>query len=103
MLLGLQAEPFWAMAGWDSSSTWIGSAGKGAMALKSDPATDVRPLAPAEFEQIRGLAYQAFGLDLKHGKEELVSARLRKLALAGGHRNFQEYYRSIVSDKTGAC
>ena len=37
----------------------------------------VRPLAPQEFEQIRQLAYRTFGLDLKSGKEELVSARLR--------------------------
>ena len=46
---------------------------------------DVSPLAPAEFEQIRQLAHRTFGLDLKPGKEELVSARLRKLVRAGGH------------------
>ena len=39
----------------------------------------VQPLAAREFEQIRQLAYRTFGLDLKPGKEELVSARLRKL------------------------
>jgi len=61
----------------------------------------VAPLAPAEFEQIRQLAYRTFGLDLKQGKEELVSARLRRLARAGGHRSFQQYYRSIVEDRTG--
>jgi chemotaxis protein methyltransferase CheR len=71
-----------------------------ALKLETSPA-EVAPLAPAEFEQIRELAYRTFGLDLKHGKEELVSARLRKLARAGGHRSFQEYYRSIVGDRTG--
>src|SRR5690348_17629595 len=71
------------------------------MASTSDSATEVRALVAVEFEQIRSLAYRTFGLDLKHGKEELVSARLRKLVLAGGHRNFQEYYRSIVADRTG--
>jgi chemotaxis protein methyltransferase CheR len=71
-----------------------------ALKLETLPA-EVAPLAPAEFEQIRELAYRTFGLDLKHGKEELVSARLRKLARAGGHRSFQEYYRSIVGDRTG--
>jgi chemotaxis protein methyltransferase CheR len=40
-------------------------------------------------------------LDLKQGKEELVSARLRRLARTGGHRSFQSYYRSIIEDKTG--
>jgi chemotaxis protein methyltransferase CheR len=64
-------------------------------------ATDVTPLAAGEFDQIRQLAYRTFGLDLKQGKEELVSARLRKLVRAGGHRNFQSYYRSIVEDRTG--
>jgi chemotaxis protein methyltransferase CheR len=62
---------------------------------------EVAPLTPAEFEQIRKLAYGSFGLDLKQGKEELVSARLRRLARAGGHRSFQQYYRSIVEDRTG--
>ena len=66
------------------------------------PPGEVAPLAPAEFEQIRQLAYRTFGLDLKQGKEELVSARLRRLARGGGHRSFQEYYRSIVEDRTGA-
>jgi chemotaxis protein methyltransferase CheR len=72
------------------------------VALKLEPlSTEVSPLGPAEFEQIRELAYRTFGLDLKQGKEELVSARLRKLARAGGHRSFQDYYRSIVADRTG--
>lgn len=62
----------------------------------------VRPLAPQEFEQIRQLAYRTFGLDLKAGKEELVSARLRKLVRGGGFHTFQDYYRSIVGDRTGA-
>ena len=63
---------------------------------------DVRPLARQEFEQIRDLAYRTFGLDLKAGKEELVSARLRRLVHAGGFRSYQDYYRSVVHDTTGA-
>jgi chemotaxis protein methyltransferase CheR len=62
----------------------------------------VRPLAAQEFEQIRQLAYRTFGLDLKAGKEELVSARLRKLVRGGGHRTFQDYYKSIIGDRSGA-
>ena len=61
----------------------------------------VRPLAPQEFDQIRQLAYRTFGLDLKTGKEELVSARLRKLVRGGGFHSFQDYYKSIVQDRTG--
>jgi chemotaxis protein methyltransferase CheR len=61
----------------------------------------VRPLAPREFEQIRQLAYRTFGLDLKTGKEELVSARLRKLVRGGGYHSFQDYYKSVLQDRTG--
>ena len=61
----------------------------------------VRPLAPQEFEQIRQLAYRTFGLDLKSGKEDLVAARLRKLVRGGGFHTFQDYYRSVVGDRTG--
>ncbi len=73
------------------------------MSLKA-PATDpdfVKPLDPREFEQFRELAHRTFGLDLKAGKEELVSARLRKLVRGGGFRSFQDYYRSIVQDRSG--
>ena len=52
----------------------------------------IRPLAAHEFEQIRRLARQAFGLDLKPGKEELVTSRLGKLVRGGGFRTFQDYY-----------
>jgi chemotaxis protein methyltransferase CheR len=61
----------------------------------------LKPLAPQEFEQFRQLAYRTFGLDLKTGKEELVSARLRKLVRSGGFTSFQDYYKSIVQDRTG--
>jgi chemotaxis protein methyltransferase CheR len=61
----------------------------------------VAPLAPREFEQIRQLAHRTFGLDLKPGKEELVSARLRRLVRGGGFRSFEDYYRSVVGDRTG--
>ena len=61
----------------------------------------VRPLAAREFEQIRQLARRTFGLDLKLGKEQLVSARLRRLVRDGGFRTFQDYYRNVVADRTG--
>jgi chemotaxis protein methyltransferase CheR len=61
----------------------------------------VRPLAPQEFERIRQLARRTFGLDLKAGKEELVSSRLRRLVRDGGFRSFHEYYRHIVEEPSG--
>jgi chemotaxis protein methyltransferase CheR len=59
-------------------------------------------LSAAEFQQIRQLAHNTFGLDLKPGKEELVMARLRRLVRAGGFRSLQEYCRHVVADRTGA-
>lgn len=61
----------------------------------------VSPLASREFEEIRELAYRAFGLDLRHGKEDLVCARLQRLVRGGGFRSYQEYYRHVRSDSTG--
>jgi chemotaxis protein methyltransferase CheR len=61
----------------------------------------VSPLASREFEEIRELAHRAFGLDLKHGKEDLVSARLQRLVRSGGFRSYREYCRHVRSDSTG--
>jgi chemotaxis protein methyltransferase CheR len=49
------------------------------------------------------LAYGTFGLDLKPGKEELVSARLRRLLRKGGFRSFRDYYRHVQADQTGVA
>ncbi|MBV9508289.1 MAG: protein-glutamate O-methyltransferase CheR [Acidobacteriia bacterium] len=61
----------------------------------------VRPPGPREFEQIRQLAYRTFGLDLKPGKEELVSARLERLLRGGGFGSYNDYYRHVLADSTG--
>jgi chemotaxis protein methyltransferase CheR len=62
---------------------------------------DVRPLAAHEFDEIRSLAHRTFGLDLKAGKEELVSSRLRRLLKDGRFRSFREYFRHVTEDRTG--
>ncbi len=38
----------------------------------------IAPITPREFDQFRKLANDKFGLDLRDGKEQLVSARLSK-------------------------
>ncbi|MFN7994812.1 MAG: protein-glutamate O-methyltransferase CheR [Bryobacteraceae bacterium] len=60
-----------------------------------------RPLQTREFDKIRKLAYDTFGLDLRTGKETLVSARLGKYIRKSGFRSFDEYYQSVLEDKTG--
>ncbi len=54
-----------------------------------------------EFDQIRALAYEKFGLDLRDGKQQLVSARLGKKIRESRFKTFQEYYRHVVEDRTG--
>ena len=62
-----------------------------------------RPLTGAEFQQIRRLAHEKFGLDLRQGKEELVSARLGRQMREARFRSFEEYYRHVLEDSTGAA
>jgi chemotaxis protein methyltransferase CheR len=59
------------------------------------------PLKPREFEAIRQLAYEKFGLDLRKGKEELVAARLGKRIREHGFRSFEEYYHHVIADPSG--
>lgn len=69
----------------------------------STAAASSRPLTGPEFERIRRLAYDKFGLDLRQGKEALVAARLGKQMRAARFRTFEEYCRHVVADRTGAA
>jgi chemotaxis protein methyltransferase CheR len=70
--------------------------------------TDLAPAAaglpalrPREFQQFRRLAYEKFGLDLRDGKEALVSARLSKKIRELSFRSYDQYYRYILDDQSG--
>lgn len=69
--------------------------------VSREGSTAVRPLTSKEFEQFRDLAYTTFGLDLKEGKEQLVSSRLGKLISKANFTSFKDYYDHVVADKTG--
>jgi chemotaxis protein methyltransferase CheR len=58
-------------------------------------------LSAHEFRQIRDLAHQRFGLDLKSGKEALVAARLGKKLRKLGFQSFSEYHRHVLADSSG--
>ena len=66
-----------------------------------DRQDELRPITPAEFQRIRDLVYQRIGLDLRAGKEQLVSARLNKKIRQGKFRSFQEYFQHVLEDRTG--
>jgi chemotaxis protein methyltransferase CheR len=67
-----------------------------------DPAVIAQPrLSAREFDQIRKLAYEHFGLELRDGKEQLVSARLAKLLRELKLKSFQQYYDYLLADRSG--
>jgi chemotaxis protein methyltransferase CheR len=65
------------------------------------PDSGITPLTRQEFEKIRQLAHNKFGLALHEGKEHLVSARLSKQIRNSPFKSFREYYRHVVEDGTG--
>src|ERR1035437_4943949 len=64
-------------------------------------ATSCSPLKASEYDKIRKLAYDTFGLDLRTGKETLVSTRLARQIRQSGHLSFNAYYQHVVDDSTG--
>jgi chemotaxis protein methyltransferase CheR len=61
----------------------------------------VPELKPAEFLVLREFVHSTFGLDLRDGKERLVSARLGKHIRAGGFGSFDQYLKHVRADRTG--
>jgi chemotaxis protein methyltransferase CheR len=58
-------------------------------------------LKESEFAQIRALAYNKFGLDLKEGKQSLIVTRLSKELRRLGLTSFEQYCQYVSSDRTG--
>jgi len=65
------------------------------------PETGSFTLTAQEFTKIRTLVYQTCGIDLKHGKEELVKARLSKELRKQNITSFDRYFEQVVADRTG--
>jgi chemotaxis protein methyltransferase CheR len=59
------------------------------------------PLSARDFDQIRALAHQKFGLDLPDGKQQLVASRLGKKMRELNLTSFNAYYHHVVEDRTG--
>jgi chemotaxis protein methyltransferase CheR len=62
---------------------------------------EIRPLTAGEFDSIRKLAHEKFGLDLRSGKEQLVAARLGKQLRRLRLRTFHDYYKYVLAEPTG--
>jgi chemotaxis protein methyltransferase CheR len=64
-------------------------------------AEDQWRVLPAEFRQVQELAKRTFGLDIKDGKEALVSARLNRRMRAVGVKEVRQYLSLVHGDTTG--
>ncbi|MCO4782566.1 MAG: protein-glutamate O-methyltransferase CheR [Candidatus Cloacimonetes bacterium] len=56
-----------------------------------------------EFEKIRKLVYQEFGINLTEKKKLLVVNRLQKVLKQNGLKSFSEYFEYIKADKTNTA
>ncbi|MFZ5774744.1 MAG: CheR family methyltransferase [Thermodesulfobacteriota bacterium] len=65
--------------------------------------TSANAISNGEFEQIRTLVYQRFGINLTDQKRALVVGRLQKLVRDEGFASFQEYHDHVARDTTGAA
>jgi len=58
------------------------------------------PITDKEFQAIRDLVYDRFGINLTEEKKTLVVGRLQKILRTRGFATFHEYYLYLVEDKT---
>ncbi len=71
------------------------------MPIETDVWQSPPELRPQTFQKIRKLVYDTAGIDLRDGKETLVSARLGKKLRQLGHRTYEDYFEEVTSDRTG--
>ncbi len=67
----------------------------------SSSETNAPPLSSQDFLRIRALVYERAGIDLRDGKQTLVSARLGKQVRASGSRSYADFLAGVESDQTG--
>lgn len=60
-----------------------------------------RKIVAPELEMIQKLAFSTFGLDLRSGKEELITARIGKVMRKQNIASFKDYYNYVVADRSG--
>ena len=53
------------------------------------------------YKEIANLTYERFGLDLRHGKRELVSSRLLRKVREARCESYQEYFDLVQADAKG--
>jgi chemotaxis protein methyltransferase CheR len=69
--------------------------------LLATPRLEIAEIGEAEFQKIRGLVYDHFGINLSEQKRSLVVGRLQKVLRSRGFANYREYVRWLEDDRTG--
>ncbi len=54
-----------------------------------------------EFDQMRLLISQKFGINLSEEKKSLLVGRLQKILRTGGFQSFDQYYDNLLKDRSG--
>ena len=67
---------------------------------KSPSGVDAR-ISDKEFDAIRKLVYDKFGINLTEQKKTLVVGRLQKVLRQREFATFKDYYQWLTSDTTG--
>jgi len=63
-----------------------------------EPGGNMMPISDAEFNALRTLIYNRFGINLTDQKKSLLVGRLQKLLRQQGFANFQNYYDFLVKE-----
>lgn len=61
----------------------------------------MKPVTKNEFNELKSIMFEKFGIELKEGKTALVETRLSKVIEQRGLSNLSEYISLVLSDKTG--
>ncbi len=62
---------------------------------------EIPQLTDQDFERIRELVHQRFGIYLSEQKRSLVLARLQKVVRRGGYGSFEAFYNHVINDTSG--
>jgi len=68
---------------------------------KLGPCFPMVDITEKEFDLLRTLIYQNFGINLTYQKRVLLVCRLQKDLICKGFKTFHEYYDHIISDRSG--
>ena len=58
-------------------------------------------ISDGEFDALRGLVYDRFGINLTAEKRTLLVGRLQRVLRRRGYATFREYYESLLKDRNG--